>query len=268
MQSMPPPPADVVVNGVARQLLHADSADQVRAILLTAVHQLGGTTVTADHADGLALPVDLTLGQGEPLLPAADPGSVAHMHLERHLPGLVADARQALDAIARTDRLSQEATTDSLTRLSNRTTFFRLLSRLGPGDLLVALDLDGFKEVNDTHGHAAGDQVLRDFATCLVDHLRAGDHAVRLGGDEFALVLFATGVDGAVSMLDRLRGAWHDRRPHRVDFSAGLTPGLSTSEQTRDAADRALYAAKAAGKGRTSVAEQPNDEPELTPHGR
>jgi len=248
------PDAEVIVNGVARQLLHAESADEVRAILLTAVHQLGGATVLADGADASAFPVDLTMGAGQPLLPVADPGSAARTNLERHLPGLVADARQALDGIARTERLSREAATDSLTRLGNQATFARLLARLGPADLVVAIDLDDFKAVNDTYGHLAGDEVLRDFAACLGQHLRASDHAIRLGGDEFALVLVGTGVEDAVALLDRLRVAWRDRSSHPVGFSAGLTSRLTSPEATREVADRALYAAKAAGKGRTSVA--------------
>ena len=251
--SQAPPDADAIVNGATRQLLHAESAAEVRDVLLSAVHQLGGTTVVGDQADDAALPVDLTLGAGDPLLPTAEPSSIARMHLERFLPGLVADARQALDARARTEQLSREATIDHLTQLDNRATFVRLLSRLGPHDVVVALDLDGFKEANDTHGHSAGDDVLCEFAACLRDHLRVNDHAVRLGGDEFALVLVGTDVDGGLAMLDRLRAAWHERRRYPVDFSAGLTRSLTSPAETRETADRALYAAKAAGKGRTIV---------------
>lgn len=248
------PDAETIVDGVVRQLLHAESAGEVRAILLASVHRLGGFTVLADHADESALPVDLTMGAGEPLLPVAEPGSPARVNLERHLPTLVADARHALDVIARTERLSREASTDSLTRLGNRETFARLLARLGSADLVVAIDLDGFKEVNDTFGHPAGDELLRDFAACLLEHLRAGDHAMRLGGDEFALVLPGTPVEGAGALLDRLRVDWRDRRSRPVDFSAGVTPVLATPTETRQVADRALYEAKAQGKGRTRVA--------------
>ena len=254
------PDADVVANGVTRQLLHAESATEVRDILLHAVRQLGGTTVLAAHADDDALPVDLSLGAGQPLLPTAVPGSAAHASLERHLPRLVADARRALDLISRAERLSLEATTDGLTRLGNRTSFMRLLSRSDTDDVIVALDLDGFKEVNDRYGHAAGDQVLRDFAACLVDHLRAGDHAMRVGGDEFALVLPSTDIAGADALVDRLRTAWYERRTHPVGFSAGLARNRSTPATTHEAADRALYAAKGAGKDRTSVAEPGTDE--------
>ncbi|MBS3941163.1 MAG: GGDEF domain-containing protein [Actinobacteria bacterium] len=255
------PDADVVANGVTRQLLHAESAAEVRDILLHAVRQLGGTTILAADADDVeSLPVDVSLGAGQPLLPIAVPGSAARANLERHLPRLVADARRALDLISRAERLSLEATTDGLTRLGNRTSFMRLLSRSDADDVIVALDLDGFKEVNDRYGHAAGDQVLRDFAACLVDHLRAGDHALRIGGDEFALVLRGTDIAGADALVDRLRTAWHERRTHPVGFSAGLARNLSTPATTHEAADRALYAAKGAGKDRSSVAEPGMDE--------
>ena len=243
----------VVATGATRQLLHAETPDEVREILLQAVHALGGTTTISRDADDDAIPVDLALGGGEPLLPVAPRDSVARMHLERHLPALVADARQALDSIARRERLSRDAAVDSLTRLGNRATFARLLSRLVVDDVVVALDLDGFKGINDTHGHAAGDEVLRSFAACLRDHLRAGDHAARIGGDEFALVLTDTDIDGARQMLERFRAAWQQRRTYPVDFSAGVTTNAGAGAATHELADQALYAAKAAGKGRTIV---------------
>ena len=244
----------VVATESTRQLLHAETTDEVREILLQAVHALGGTTTLSRDAGDDAIPVDLALGDGEPLLPNAPLDSVARMHLERHLPALVADARQALDAIARRERLARDASVDSLTRLDNRATFARLLSRLDGDDVVGALDLDGFKGVNDAHGHAAGDEVLRSFATCLRDHLRAGDHAARLGGDEFALVLTDTDTDGARQMLERFRTAWQQRRTYPVDFSAGVTTNAGAGTATHELADQALYAAKAAGKGRTIVA--------------
>ncbi len=267
-RSQAPTDVDAIVNGSTRELLHAESAAEVRGILLAAVDRLGGSTVVADQADVTALPVDLTLGGGAPLLPTAEPDSVARMHLERYLPGLVADARQALDALARTERLSQQATTDHLTQLGNRATFARLLSRLGRRDLIVALDLDGFKAANDTHGHSAGDEVLREFAACLREHLRANDHAVRLGGDEFALVLTGTGVESGLVMLDRLRAAWQEQRSHPVDFSAGLAPCLTSPAETRERADHALYAAKTAGRGQTIVADRPPRRVQPEPEAR
>ena len=261
-----PADAEVIVAGVTRQLLHAESPAEVRDLLLAAVHQLGGRTVDAHQADDAVPSVDLTLGTAAPLLPTAEPSSVARMHLERYLPGLLADARQAMDVLVRSAQLSRDASTDSLTRLGNRATFTRLLSRVTPNDLVVALDLDHFKQTNDTHGHTAGDQVLREFAVCLTDHLRVNDHAVRLGGDEFALVLTGSDVAGGLTMLDRLRARWYERRSYPVDFSAGLTPGLPSPDATYQSADRALYTAKTAGRGRTVVADgRPQRAP--TRHG-
>lgn len=257
------PDATEVVGSATRALLRAETADEVRDILLSAVAQLGGHILRARAADETALPVDLTLGRREPLVPAAAPGSIARAQLERHLPGLVADARHALDNIARTEQLAREASLDGLTRLGNRATFSRLLSRLGPDDVVVAIDLDGFKATNDTHGHAAGDEVLRLFATCLTEQLRASDHAVRLGGDEFSLVLIDSDPEGARQMVERLREVWHQRRPYPVDFSAGIAAATGGGPQTQVAADRALYAAKAAGKGRTRCGETAADHDEF-----
>lgn len=255
---------DAVATAATRQLLRAETAAEVRSILQAAVHDLGGGVVPADRADETALPVDLALGGGAPLLPTAPVGSAARTALERHVPGLVADARHALDGIARIDHLSREATLDSLTRLGNRTMFNRLLARLGPDDVVVAIDLDEFKEANDTHGHPAGDEVLRAFAACLLEQIRAGDHALRLGGDEFALVLSASTGDGVHRMLERLRLAWNERRPLPVTFSAGVAPAGLTGHDAHEAADRALYLAKAAGRGRTRVADVPSADDQRT----
>lgn len=259
------PDPDVVASAATRRLLHAETAAEVREILLATVRQFGAEVVPAERTDVATLPVDLTLGGGAPLVPAADPGSDARVNLERHLPTLVADARHTLDGIARAEHLSREATLDSLTRLGNRTTFSRLLARLGTDDVVVAIDLDEFKEANDTYGHPAGDEVLRTFASCLLDHLRAGDHAVRLGGDEFALVLTGSDPDGARQVVERLRRAWHRRRPLPVGFSAGIAGGERSGHEAHEAADRALYVAKAAGRGQTrAVDELPTDTTRTT----
>ena len=254
-----PDTAAEVASGVTRRLLHAESSAEVREVLLDAVHALGGRTVPARLADDTALPVDLALGDGEPVLPVAEPDSVARMHLQRYLPPMVADARHAHDTLARTERLAREAAVDSLTRLGNRSTFVRRLARLAAADIVIAIDLDDFKATNDTFGHAAGDAVLRAFGACLHEHLRAGDLAARIGGDEFALVLDDAGIDGARGLLDRLRAAWGQQRPHPVGFSAGVAAARPSGPETHRAADDALYAAKAAGRACTRLAAGPDE---------
>jgi diguanylate cyclase (GGDEF)-like protein len=163
-------------------------------------------------------------------------------------------------------QLVAAAETDYLTGLLNRRAFdvaFRhqcdRARRSGLPLALAMFDLDHFKQVNDRHGHAVGDQVLRDFATLLERELRSGDTLARVGGEEFAVVLFGVGLDDAVSFAERIgrelqtRGS-RDTPP--LSASAGVA-ALSGQESTPPAlllvADRALYAAKAAGRRRVAV---------------
>jgi len=125
----------------------------------------------------------------------------------------------------------------------------------------VLIDRDHFKAVNDRHGHAVGDAVLREFGQVLREGLRETDGAGRWGGEEFLLVLPRMPANAAAAMVDRLRGALTERRldagtPElRVSFSAGVSECVA-GEVVQDAiarADRALYEAKDAGRGRTRV---------------
>jgi diguanylate cyclase (GGDEF)-like protein len=122
---------------------------------------------------------------------------------------------------------------------------------------VLFIDVDNFKHVNDSLGHAAGDELLRIVGTRLQSGLRVGDTVARLGGDEFAVLLEDTSVEAAASVAEHLLEAL--RPPMRLDgreivigASIGVTMGGKNSaadQQLRDA-DVALYAAKAAGKGR------------------
>jgi diguanylate cyclase (GGDEF)-like protein len=120
------------------------------------------------------------------------------------------------------------------------------------GDSLAVLDLDHFKELNDTAGHAAGDECLRRFAADVRATLRESDYAARLGGDEFLLVLPNAGA-GAQAVVERLRRRWgaHERL---VGFSAGIAIRQQDEAPTATLkrADEALYLAKRGGRGITS----------------
>lgn len=249
--------AHAVVAWASGQLVRIGSAEDAADIVLRVVEHLGGTWVPARCAAEDAVPLDVSLGTSEPILPVAPPNSVQRMLLERHLPRLVASARDAVELIGTLDQLRHDATIDSLTRLGNRRAIHRVLSRARPGTTLVAFDLDGFKGVNDRHGHAAGDQVLCAFAEVLRRHVREVDHLGRLGGDEFLAVLPDATAEDALRVLERLRSAW-DGTPgrHDVSFSAGVaTVGDADPDDALLRADNALYEAKAAGKGRWVVAE-------------
>ncbi|WP_250029548.1 GGDEF domain-containing protein [Paractinoplanes maris] len=142
--------------------------------------------------------------------------------------------------------LDHRAFHDPLTGLPNRAAFQRDATAVltHGGAAVLVLDLDGFKQVNDTHGHAAGDALLVEVAARIVAALRPGDLAARLGGDEFAVVLPATGAGEAMAvagrLLDGIRGS--------VGVGHTGAAGRVLDDLVHEA-DTALYEAKAAGKG-------------------
>jgi len=176
--------------------------------------------------------------------------------------------RLALDRRATSERLDHLAHHDALTGLANRVRFFTMLDAATAADSPVAvayLDLDGFKEVNDRHGHAAGDELLLELARRFGREMRAGDVVARLGGDEFAVLISQPPDEAAaVAVLRRLLHA--ARQP--VDLSHGervavaASAGLVVVDDPRGTspdtlvhrADTALYAAKRSAKGTLVVA--------------
>jgi diguanylate cyclase (GGDEF)-like protein len=159
--------------------------------------------------------------------------------------------------------LQLQATTDPLTGLPNRRGLEASLAALRPGDVVLVLDLDHFKDVNDTGGHDFGDQVLADFAMTLLAVVRGRDQVARYGGEEFVLVLpQGNGLGlGAASVTARLRRQWAERHPG-ITWSGGASchrAGDDPHQTLRDA-DRALYRAKAAGRDRVLTS---GDAPEL-----
>lgn len=145
--------------------------------------------------------------------------------------------------------LQVAAHTDALTGLGNRRDLQARLATARPGDTVAVVDLDHFKQLNDTLGHAAGDRVLTEFGMLLGACLRSGDYAARYGGEEFALLLTDTTPAHARSVLTRLRGHWALLQP-AVTFSAGFTAcgWHDNPDAALRAADQALYAAKGAGR--------------------
>ncbi len=151
------------------------------------------------------------------------------------------------------DELSRATTRDELTGMGNRRHADKLIRSLNPGDALILLDLDGFKRVNDTLGHAEGDAVLRQLSDHLHQQLRDSDNSARFGGDEFVIVARGAHAD-PVAVADRVLTGWVGRI-HDTTLSAGVAlhePGVTT-EETFARADEALYRAKAAGKNRAEL---------------
>ncbi|SFM36960.1 GGDEF domain-containing protein [Marinobacter zhejiangensis] len=175
-----------------------------------------------------------------------------------------------LEDISEAYRLSRElnhqATHDVLTDLLNRRAFeHRLASVLGrartdrTSHALGFVDLDRFKAVNDTSGHAAGDQLLRQVSEVIRSCIRDGDVLARLGGDEFGLILENCDLDTAAKIFEKLRGAieqlvfsWNDRQ-HTIGCCIGVVPieaGAPDISTLMRAADQACYSAKRQGRNR------------------
>jgi len=148
-------------------------------------------------------------------------------------------------------RVAALARTDGLTGAANWRTFRELLDaeifrsrRTGRPFTLACIDMDDFKLVNDRHGHAAGDAVLRTFADVSRQRLRSTDVVARLGGDEFALLLPETGVEDARTALVALREAFTDATT-RQGWPARLSTGVVTFHQPPADAEDALRHADA-----------------------
>ena len=166
-------------------------------------------------------------------------------------------------------QLSWQATHDALTGLANRRNFERRLEAVidyraehGTQHSLMFIDLDQFKIINDTCGHAAGDQMLRQTATVLQGELRTSDLLARMGGDEFAILAENCDLDTAARLAERLRQAvqatsfqWEDR-VFNVTLSIGVVPvsdAGTTLEEALRIADMACYMAKENGRNRVEV---------------
>jgi diguanylate cyclase (GGDEF)-like protein len=178
------------------------------------------------------------------------------------------------------EQLRQLATHDALTGLKNRREFERLLAeewercqRFARPFTLVVCDIDFFKKVNDTHGHPAGDAVLKHVAGLLRGQLRTVDQLARIGGEEFAIIMLETRREDAVATIERLLELLRESpcllpgsdQQITVTLSAGLASmpedAAPTQQEFFDAADRALYTAKRTGRNRLVTAARPAVKP-------
>jgi len=183
-------------------------------------------------------------------------------HLERSMNSRVMDQTRQINAELR--RAERNIWIDSLTKLGNRRLLndrlediFQAQKRSGLDLCIVMLDLDNFKNLNDTRGHSAGDEMLRFVGELFQGALRPADIGVRYGGDEFAIVLVDTTPDEASSIAERFVRLFHQRAAVMdldppVSMSAGIASMLRDCPQSGkhlvDLADRALYKAKSRGK--------------------
>ena len=195
--------------------------------------------------------------------------SASFRRRQRELEDVV--AKRTAELQRANNQLFELATTDLLTGCTNRRRFLELSAdhialarRTGTPLSMLIVDLDHFKQINDTYGHPAGDEVLRKTAGAFRDHVRSTDVLGRIGGEEFGLLMPDTDLQGSHVLAERLRQAIAtatieiENHALKVTASAGLA--LLGPDESFDAlyarADSALYAAKHGGRDRVAVATQ------------
>jgi diguanylate cyclase (GGDEF)-like protein/PAS domain S-box-containing protein len=245
--------------GRSPRILHATPEDdQLMAQAIGAAFDAGEPYVgewRMRHADGHLFWVRLRGRAVDPLQPRA---------------ATIWTAYDIDEEVSRREQLEWSASHDALTGLHNRRSFERALTRVfhaRPDSLpsaLVLIDLDHFKPINDTAGHAAGDAMLKAVANAICAHVRVSDLVARLGGDEFALLLEHCSLEAAVKAADNVRQAVHavgvawEGLELRVGASLGVAPLTAHSPDMASwlaAADAACYAAKADGRGAVRVSD-------------
>jgi len=194
-----------------------------------------------------------------------------HGDEHRRIEDTVSQAGPTLANLRNLALAEARAATDSLTGLPNRRAVQEALKRmiaqagrtLAPMSVLV-LDLDHFKQINDTYGHDRGDAVLAAVGDVLAGALRTSDFVGRNGGEEFVALLPDTGADGALEAAEKLRAAIARVTLPGIDRAVTASVGAAVYPHTAAdpesllrLADRALYAAKAAGRNRAAVADAP-----------
>jgi diguanylate cyclase (GGDEF)-like protein len=223
---------------------------------------LGWPLASRGRVIGALVAIDRMPASREPVLTAATQGALCQA---------LEPAALALDNALRMQRAESLSVTDDLTQLYNSRYLSQVLrretkraSRSGRPLSLLFIDLDGFKGINDTHGHLVGSSALVEAAAVIRMSARETDVVARFGGDEFALVLPDTGSEGAVAVGERIRDKI---AAHRFLLGIGLDVGLTVSvgvatlpdvaasaEQLLRAADQAMYQVKDRGKNGIHVA--------------
>ncbi|MCZ8174456.1 MAG: GGDEF domain-containing protein [Burkholderiaceae bacterium] len=264
----------------AREALKRLMQDMLREVGDLGEHTGRFRAVTERHAEAIAA-ADSLPGLAHVVQAMLDDtrtmqGTVARSHeklqADQARAGELEQRVRALEAELK--RLSDEVSTDLLTQVANRRGLMQAFEaevascqRKATGGaeprLAVGLiDIDNFKKLNDTLGHAAGDEALKSLAAAVRERLRPEDHLARFGGEEFVVLMPGTGVEEACQALTRLQRSLtealflHEGREVFVTFSGGVTawrPGEAL-EPALERADRGLYEAKRTGKNRTCAA--------------
>ena len=155
-----------------------------------------------------------------------------------------------------------DVATDHLTGCLNRAALDNYLEDLTGTYSVLFCDLDNFKMVNDTYGHASGDEILRLFGEHLLMSTRRSDYVFRYGGDEFVVILSDTSIDGAYKISQKIASVWNQQKFSFIDhkkvlFSGGLAQNThhgKTPKEVLKVADETLYRVKRSGRGKVGVA--------------
>jgi diguanylate cyclase (GGDEF)-like protein len=235
---------------------------------LTGGDPLGGAVPDRRHRQGASLLTPILVGSDpSPIgavaiyLPtAAEPAGAARAELVEAL----ANAGPRLARALAGERASRQAKTDTLTGLANRRALDEAMRQVNIGEgALVYADLDRFKHLNDSLGHAAGDAALVHFARIIREQIRAGDTASRVGGEEFAVWLPRASLALGMRIAERIRikvsttpWDWSGRRwPLSASFGVAACPETNSKiENLAGQADAALYVAKTNGRNRVEAA--------------
>jgi diguanylate cyclase (GGDEF)-like protein len=202
-------------------------------------------------------------------------GAFDYFQIPAEVELLIASATRLVKLQQTMERLRGEADLDHLTGLANRRRFRVALSReverwrrYGTPCALLLLDIDYMKAINDTHGHPAGDLVIREVGNTLIRVSRDNDTPARLGGEEFALLFAGIDEPKAVLAANRLRAILAEQRIEgigniTVSIGVAVCPAHANSERTLYAAsDSALYDAKNKGRNRVTIAPGPKSDRE------
>lgn len=224
---------------------------------------------TAGDASALASPIPRALEGAAPhgIVAVARSGRRFDEEERALLGSLAAQTGISLENVELHDQVKRQAVTDELTGLFNHRRFQEVMTievaaaqRFGQPLGLLMIDIDNFKQVNDTYGHQQGDVVLKDVARILQDSSREIDEPARYGGEEMAVALPQTDLDGAFTIAERVRTAVEALAVPRLDgegvlrvtVSCGVASSASSGkDELVAAADVALYTAKRTGKNKT-----------------
>jgi len=257
---------DALKTMIQHMLLELGELGQHTGRFNDSVQRYAQTIEQADSLQGLAGVVQEMVAETRAVHAVVD-GARQRLSQEHARAGELEQRVRELEGELR--RLSDEVSTDALTQVANRRGLLQAFEaeasraqRDGATLAVGLIDLDNFKKLNDSLGHAAGDEALKTLAGRVKQSLRPMDHVARFGGEEFVVLLPATACDDAQALLTRLQRQlsaslfMHEGREVFVTFSAGVT-ALRAGEMLDAAlerADRALYEAKRTGKNRTCAA--------------